>query len=169
GSRNAKLVLDKRKIDAGMPIPAGAAAVTDGKDTAADVAGSCTQIRLLQNVLDQPTHRAGAIQRALRAAQDLDALQVIRHQSHLRQGRCGEVAAGTHGRIVNTGPDYRALLERRNATNHNRCLSRRTTAADLHAWQLAGEINQRGDVLILQQLAVDHAYRRRHLADILRA
>src|SRR6185437_6318751 len=45
GGRNAKLVLDKRKIDAGTPIPAGANAVTAGNDTDDGVVISLTQIQ----------------------------------------------------------------------------------------------------------------------------
>ena len=89
-----QLVLDQRHVDHGVGLVAHAAFV-GGEDVALDRTFIFVD-GLLEDHAHRAGHGAGAVQRALRAAQHFDLLDV----EHLQVGRTGAAVAGGAGRTA---------------------------------------------------------------------
>ncbi len=90
-------VAAERCVERRAAATADAVALGDGEGGAAHRDGRVVELRLARNVPNGTAERAGAIQRALRAEQDLDALDVgnrqVDVQRHLADVRRDRVTA----------------------------------------------------------------------------
>lgn len=114
--------------------------------------------------VDHPVHRVGAVDRAARAADHLDAVDVLEERVlHL------PVRAGEERRVDRAAVDQhedRAREPAREAADADRPLVR-VDARHLHARGEAERVRDRGDARAADVLARDHVDRRRHLRPLL--
>ena len=163
----AELVFRQGHVGAEADVVAQRAAALDVGHAAAEAELALGQVGLAGDVLEQAAHRAGAVQGALRAAQDFDPRDVVRQQVEGEE-RCGLVdAARAHRHLVDVGAHGGARGKRRDAPHREDGLAGCSGGDHLDAGQVVGEIGELPRRQVFQLLRVDHADRGRDRAHVL--
>ncbi|MNV29187.1 hypothetical protein D3C71_1204050 [compost metagenome] len=163
----AQLAFDQRHVERGAHTGAHGARFLGGIDVHAGAELEAIRIGGLGDVFEQAAHRAGAVQRSLRAAQHFHALDVIRQQIQCIGGRALLVAARADRGVIDVGADDRAAAEGRDTAQCHRGLARCAAAVHLEARHVGGEVVQAGGAERLETFFADHADAGRHLHHVL--
>jgi hypothetical protein len=159
-------VLLQRDVHADAVGIAPAVGAVGARDAAADAVFGRRRVGLLHRVLDQAAHRAGAVQRALRAAQHFDAFHVVGQQVERVQRGLLVQAVGTDRRFVDVGAHRRSGRERRDAAHRDLRLARRALRLDRQARHVVRVVGHLRGVDVLQLLVADLGDRHGHFADV---
>ncbi len=126
-------------------------------------------VRQFRRVAHEAAERRRAVQRALRAAQHFEALEIVGKEIEDDRRARAVVRARTERRLVDVRRDRRARADRRNTAEREDRLAGRAAVLHDEAGQIAGEIGQLRRVHLLELLLADHADRHRDLLHVLAA
>ena len=149
-----------RHVDIGLALPAEiAGAIFIGFEIIAELV--LAELGLVGDQANRARQRAGAVERALRSGQRLDALQIIGMD-------IGNLGAGD-GDVVQIETDRCISAASRHDAAEKRRVAARTDAFEGDRGKQGGEIAEPLHLALLQRIGAQRLHRDRHLLDALRA